>query len=103
VACGGLRYASPLGQCHQSSYAEDSSSQLAGDSCSWVTEALALDAEMSFKAGGEAEDAASSLPSPSNLSGNGGDIGAVGEAGGTDVSSPPNLSADRGGAIRNGI
>jgi hypothetical protein len=43
------------------------------------------------------------LSSPSNLSGSGGGRGAVGEAGDTDVSSPPNLSADRGGAIHNGI
>jgi hypothetical protein len=62
-----------------------------------------LDEEMSFRAGGEAEDAARSLPSPSNLSGGGGGIDAVGEAGDADVSSPPNLSADRGGAICDGI
>jgi hypothetical protein len=64
---------------------------------------LTSDEEMSFVAGGEAEDAASSLPPPSNLSGGGGGIGAVGEAGDADVSSPPNLLADRGGAIRDGI
>ncbi len=103
MACGGLRYASPLGQCHQSSYAEDSSSQLAGDSCSWVTEALVSDEEMSFGAGGEAEDAAMSLSSPFNLSGSGGGSGTVREAGDADMSSPPNISADRGGAIRDGI
>ncbi len=94
MACGGLCHASPLGQCGWSSFAEDSSSRLVGDSCSWVTEALALDKEMSFAAGGEAEDVASSLPSPSYLSGGGGGIGAVREAGDMDVSSPPNLSAE---------
>ncbi len=103
MACGGLCYASPLGQRHWSSSAEDSSSRSAGDSCSWVTDALVLDEVMSIRAGGEAEDAAMSLSSPSNLSGNGGDIGAIGEAGDADVSSPPNLSANRGGAIRDGI
>ncbi len=41
--------------------------------------------------------------SPSNLSGDGDNIGAVGEAGDVDMSSPPNLSADRGGVICNGI
>jgi hypothetical protein len=103
VARGGLRYASPLGQRHWSSSAEDSSSQLTKNCCSWVTDALVLDEVMSIGAGREAEDAVMSLSSPSNLSGGGGDIGAVGEAGDADVSSPPNLSADRGGAISNGI
>ncbi len=103
MARGGLHYASPLGQRRQSSFAGDSSSQLAMDSCSWVMDALVSDEEMSIGAGGEAEDAAMSLSSPSNLSGSGGDIGAIEEAGDVDVSSPPYLSADRGGAILNGI
>jgi hypothetical protein len=62
-----------------------------------------LDEEMSIGAGGEAEDVAMPSSSPSNLSGGGGGIGAVGEVGEADMSSPPNLSADRGGAICNGI
>jgi hypothetical protein len=86
-------------------FAEDSSSQSAGegDSCSWVMEALASDEEMSIGAGGEAEDAAMLLSSPFNLSGGGGGSGAIGEAGDADVSSPPNLLANRGGAICDGI
>ena len=52
------------------------------------------DEEMSFGAGGEAEDATMSLSSPSNQSSGGGGIGAVREAGDMDVSSPPNLSAE---------
>jgi hypothetical protein len=47
-----------LGSMPSGSFAEDSSSRLAGDSCSWVTEALVSDEKMSFRAGGEAEDAA---------------------------------------------
>ncbi len=43
------------------------------------------------------------MSSLSNLSGSGGGSGDVGEAGDADVSSPPYLSADRGGAIRDGI
>ncbi len=62
-----------------------------------------MDILTSFRAGGEAEDAAMLLFSPFNLSGGGGGSGAVGEAGDADMSSPPNLSADRGGAIHNGI
>ncbi len=62
-----------------------------------------LDEKMSFGAGGEAENTAMSLSSPSNLSGGGDGIGAVGDARGMDVFSPPNLSADRCGAICNGI
>jgi hypothetical protein len=103
VACGGLHYASPFGQCHRVSFAEDCSSQLAGDSCSWVTKASVSDEEMSFGAGGEAADAAMLFSSPFNLSGGGGGSGAVGEAGDADMSSPPNLSADRGRAIHDGI
>jgi hypothetical protein len=61
------------------------------------------DEEMSFGARGEAEDAAMLSSSPFNLSGGGGGSVAIGEVGDTDVSSPPNLSADRGGAICNGI
>jgi hypothetical protein len=62
------------------------------------------DEEMSIGAGGEAENAAMPSTSSSNLSGGGGDIGAVREAGDGDVSSPPNLSAaDMSGAVRDGI
>jgi hypothetical protein len=61
------------------------------------------DEEMSFGAGGEAEDVAMLLSSPSNLSDSGGGSGAVGEVVDMDVSPPPNLSADRGGAICDGI
>ncbi len=43
------------------------------------------------------------MPSLSNLSGGGGGIGAVRDAGDVDVSSPPNLSADRSGVICDGI
>ncbi len=103
MARSGLHCTSPLGQRRQSSFAEDSSSQSAGDSCSWVTDASVSDEEMSIGVGGEAEDAAMSSSSPSNLSGSGGDIGFVGEVRDADVSSPLNLSAYMGGAIRNGI
>ena len=51
---------------------------------------------MSCEAGRAADD-------PLNLSGSGDDIATVGEAGDTNVSSPPNLSVDRSSVICKGI